>query len=110
MVMKSDSARTKPVEKRVITMMRTIISAASPSVSGLPNAGVLSPVATLMPIFMRPVPISRMVAGDDRREEAVQLADERAPGELDQAADHQRGHRRGEGELPEMATIGPMKM
>ena len=38
-----------------------IISAASPRVSGLPNAGVLAPVATLMPIFMSPVPIRRMV-------------------------------------------------
>ena len=61
MVMKSDSARTKPVVKRVIAMMSTIISAARPSVSGLPKAGVFTPVATLIPIFIRPVPISRIV-------------------------------------------------
>ena len=42
-------------------MISTIISAARPSVTGWPKAGVLRPVATLMPIFMRPVPISNMV-------------------------------------------------
>ena len=61
MVMNSESARTKPVEKRVITRISTIIRVARPMVSGLANAGVPNPVATLMPIFIRPVPISRMV-------------------------------------------------
>ena len=92
-------------------MMRTIISAARPSVSGLPNAGVFRPVATLMPIFAEAGADQQDGgSGDDRREEAVQLADERAPGELDQPADHQRGHRRGKEGSLEMATIGPMKM
>ncbi len=52
---------TKPLVKRLITMISTIISAASPSVSGFANAGVFNPVATLIPIFMRPVPMSRIV-------------------------------------------------
>ena len=50
-----------PLAYTLRIMISTIMRVARPSVSGVPKPGVLRPVATLMPIFISPVPINRMV-------------------------------------------------
>ena len=70
------------------------MSAASASVSGFANAGVFKPGGDVDPdLHQAGADEQDGRAGHDRRKEAMQLADQRAPGELHEAADHQRGHR-----------------